>query len=149
MVHLRISGLSFLSIQHLRQRFTGCHYLGSRFESKQTNAALAAENSADETTRENGGLTENANRDSLSADLSAWLFAADRKAGDATVLEYTDSTGAVAGYQVIYADSFGEIRWKYQAANALRSADYEDWYAQVQESYPAALTDKAQQIPSL
>ena len=112
-------------------------------------AALAAENSADETTRENGGLTENANRDSLSADLSAWLFAADRKAGDATVLEYTDSTGAVAGYQVIYADSFGEIRWKYQAANALRSADYEDWYAQVQESYPAALTDKAQQIPSL
>ena len=55
----------------------------------------------------------------------------------------------MAGYQVIYADSFGEIRWKYQAANALRSADYEDWYAQVQESYPAALTDKAQQIPSL
>lgn len=112
-------------------------------------AALAAENSADETTRENGGLTENANRDSLSADLSAWLFAADRKAGDATVLEYTDSTGAVTGYQVVYADSFGEIRWKYQAANALRSADYEDWYAQVQEGYPAALTDKAQQIPSL
>ena len=44
LVHLRISGLSFLSIQHLRQRFTGCHYLGSRFESKQTNTALAAEN---------------------------------------------------------------------------------------------------------
>lgn len=112
-------------------------------------AALAAENSADEAAGETGGLTENANRDSLSADLSAWLFADGRKAGDATVLAYTDSTGAVTGYQVVYADSFGEIRWKYQAANALRSADYEDWYAQVQESYPAALTDKAQQIPSL
>lgn len=112
-------------------------------------AALAAENSADEATKENGGLTEDANRDSLSADLSAWLFDDGRKTGDATVLAYTDSTGAVTGYQVVYADSFGEIRWKYQAANALRSADYEDWYAQVQESYPAALTDKAQQIPSL
>lgn len=112
-------------------------------------AALAAENSADEAAGETGGLTENANRDALSADLSAWLFDDCRKAGDATVLAYTDSTGAVTGYQVVYADSFGEIRWKYQAANALRSADYEDWYAQVQESYPAALTDKAQQIPSL
>ena len=112
-------------------------------------AALAAENSADEATKENGGLTENANRDSLASDLSAWLFADGRKAGDATILEYTDSTGAVTGYQVIYADSFGEIRWEYQATNALRSADYEAWYTQVQENYPAALTDKGKQIPSL
>lgn len=112
-------------------------------------AALASENSADEAAKENGGLTENANRDSLSDDLSAWLFADGRKAGDTTILEYTDSNGAVVGYQVIYADSFGEIRWAYAAANALRSVDYDAWFAPLQESYPAALTDKAQQIPSL
>lgn len=43
---------------------------------------LAQENSDDESTRDNGGLNENANRDNLSSTLTDWLFANDRQAGD-------------------------------------------------------------------
>ncbi len=56
-------------------------------------AALAKENSADETTKENGGLHEDANRDSLDAALTDWLFAQGRQVGDTTVVESTDSSG--------------------------------------------------------
>lgn len=113
-------------------------------------AALATQESDDEATKDNGGLVENANRDSLdSIALVDWLFASGRKAGDAKVLEYVGDTGNVEGYQVVYVQELGEIRWEYQAANALRSEDYNDWYTEIQESYPAELTEKAQVIPSL
>lgn len=113
-------------------------------------AALAAENSADETSKDNGGLIENANRDALSNNyLSDWLFADGRQAGDSGVVEYLDENGSIAGYQVVLVDALGDIRWKYQAASTLRSADYESWYAEVEANYPAELTDKASVIPEL
>lgn len=112
-------------------------------------AALAAEKSDDEATKDNGGLNEDVNRDALSAALSGWLFERGRQPGDASVIEYTDDTGNVVGYQVVFAESFGQVRWQYQATNALRSEDYNAWYTDIQEDYPAALTDAAQEIPSL
>ena len=112
-------------------------------------AALAAENSADEATKENGGLNEDINRDTLSAALADWLFERGRQPDEAAVIEYTDDTGNVVGYEVIFVESFGEVRWQYQAANALRTEDYNAWYAEIQEAYPAELTDAAQEIPSL
>lgn len=112
-------------------------------------ADLARQNSDDEDTKDNGGLKEDVNRDTLSAAQTEWLFARGCQPGDAAVVEYTDDTGNVVGYEVIFAESFGQIRWQYQAANALRSEDYNAWYADIQESYPAALTDAAQEIPSL
>ncbi|MCF0123889.1 MAG: peptidylprolyl isomerase, partial [Ruminiclostridium sp.] len=114
-----------------------------------TFAELAAKNSSDEGTKENGGLNEDANRDNLSSALTSWLFDRDRKAGDVGVVEYTDSTGTVVGYEVIYAEGFGQIRWEYQATNTLRSDDYQTWYAEVQENYPAELTEKGKEIPNL
>lgn len=112
-------------------------------------ASLASQNSNDETTKENGGLNEDVNRDTLSAALSDWLFQRDRQPGEAAVIEYTNDTGNVVGYEVIFVESFGEVRWQYQAANALRTEDYNAWYAEIQEAYPAELTDTAQEIPSL
>lgn len=113
-------------------------------------AALAAENSADEDTKDNGGLVEDANRSALTNNyLTDWLFADDRKAGDAQVVEYLDENGSIAGYQVVFYEAPGEVCWKYAAANTLRSADYESWYAEVEANYPAELTDKASVIPNL
>ena len=109
---------------------------------------LAQENSDDESTRDNGGLNENANRDNLSSTLTDWLFADDRQAGDTTIVEVTDSSGNVTGYQILYLESFGEIRWKYQATNSLRTDDYNAWYEDLQASYPAELTEEGQNIPT-
>ena len=109
---------------------------------------LAQENSDDESTRDNGGLNENANRDNLSSTLTDWLFANDRQAGDTTIVEVTDSSGNVTGYQILYLESFGEIRWKYQATNSLRTDDYNAWYEDLQASYPAELTEEGQNIPT-
>ena len=50
--------------------------------------------------------------DNLSSTLTDWLFANDRQVGDTTIVEVTDSSGNVTGYQILYLESFGEIRWK-------------------------------------
>ena len=63
-------------------------------------------------------------------------------------MEVTDSSGNVTGYQILYLESFGEIRWKYQATNSLRTADYNAWYEDLQASYPAELTEEGQNIPT-
>lgn len=115
----------------------------------ETFAALVADNSADEATKDNGGLNEDANRDNLETSVKDWLFAADRKPGDAAVVETTDSTGNVVGYQVLFLERFGQIRWEYQATNALLSADYTKWYDEVKGNYPAELTEEGKAIPTL
>ena len=107
---------------------------------------LAKANSADEATKDNGGLNEDANRSSLDANLTDWLFAEDRQPGDAAVVEASDSSGNVIGYQILYVESLGEIQWKYQATTALRSDDYDKWYTEVEANYPAELTDLGKEI---
>lgn len=109
---------------------------------------LAKANSADEDTKANGGLNENANRSSLDTSLTDWLFEEGRQPGDATVVEASDSSGNVIGYQILYVESLGEIQWKYQAASALRSDDYDKWYSDIEGSYPAELTDLGKDIPN-
>lgn len=111
--------------------------------------ALATENSADEATKDNGGLNEDADRSAVSANIQKWLFAAGRKTGEASIVEHTDASGNVLGYNIILAEDFGEVRWKAQALNTLRSADYEEWYNGVLEQYPAELTDTAKKVPDL
>ena len=111
--------------------------------------ALASANSDDEATASNGGLTENANKSALSADLANWLFADGRKAGDTTVLEYKDSSGRVAGYQILYVDSLGDVAWRYAATTALQAVDYQNWYNEVEFDYPAALTEKGEEIAGI
>ena len=109
-------------------------------------AALATANSDDETSAANGGLNEKANKDNLSADLTEWLFADGRKAGDTTMLDYKDSSGRVIGYQILYVDSLGDVAWRYAATSKLQADDYDAWYAEVETNYPAELTEKGKAI---
>lgn len=69
-----------------------CWPSGRKGTHRDTFAALTAENSADEATKDNGGLNEDANRDSLETSVKEWLFSTDRKEGDTTVVETTDSS---------------------------------------------------------
>ena len=103
---------------------------------------LAKTDSADEANKDNGGVNEDANRSSLDANLTDWLFAEGRQPGDAAVVEASDSSGNVIGYQILYVESLGEIQWKYQATTALRSDDYDKWYTEVEAKKPAELTDQ-------
>ena len=112
-------------------------------------ATLAKENSADENTKEDGGLNKDADRGAVSANIQKWLFADGRKAGEASIVEHTDSSNNVLGYNIIFAEDFGELRWKHQALTTLRSADYEEWYNGVMEQYPAELKDAAKKVPDL
>lgn len=109
-------------------------------------AALVQDNSDDGETVDNGGLNEDADRSAVSAQVQKWLFKEGRKPGQATVVEYTDAAGTVAGYQLLFAESFGELRWRSQATLNLRSADYDKWYEGIQENYPAELTDAAKTL---
>lgn len=110
---------------------------------------LAKANSADENSKAEGGLYEQASRTSLDTGVADWLFDTQRQEGDAEVVEYTDSTGAVTGYQVVYAGAPGEVRWVYQARTALAGEDYTAWFDGVKEDYPAELTDAGKEIPNL
>lgn len=112
-------------------------------------AALVKENSADESNKEDGGLNKDADRGAVSANIQKWLFAEGRKAGEASIVEHTDSNNNVLGYNIIFAEDFGELRWKHQALTTLRSADYEEWYNGVVEQYPAELKDAAKKVPDL
>lgn len=112
-------------------------------------AALVQENSDDAQTKEAGGLVEDADRNAVSAQVQEWLFAEGRKPGQAAVVEYTDDSGNVVGYTVLFAEEFGELRWRAQAMNTLRSDDYTAWYTEIEENYPAELTSAAQKIPAL
>ena len=94
-------------------------------------------------------LVEDGDRTYMEADLQAWMFAADRQVGDVTVLPYLDSTGAVAGYQLVLVEAFGDIRWELTASEALRSEDYSAWYTEIQANYPAELTEEGKTIPTL
>ena len=87
--------------------------------------------------------------DATADSFADWLFAQGRQVGDTTVVESTDSSGNVTGYQVLYVESFGEIQWKYQAASSLRSEDYNQWYEDLQAKYPAELTEEGKAIPTL
>ena len=55
----------------------------------------------------------------------------------------------MAGYQVLYVDSLGEIAWRYAATTALQAVDYQNWYNETELNYPAELTEKGREIAGL
>ncbi|MBR5534152.1 MAG: hypothetical protein IKU62_04835, partial [Ruminiclostridium sp.] len=59
---------------------------------------------------------------------------------------YTDSTGAVTGYQLVMVEAFGDVRWEAKAADALRSIDYSEWYTEMQANFPYELTEEGKAI---
>jgi hypothetical protein len=94
-------------------------------------AALAKEQSDDENTKEDGGLYQQANKDTLSAEVSEWVFAEGRKAGDTTVV----ATESGACY-IVYIMGPDQVYWKLQVKSAMQTAEYEKWYENVKKEYP-------------
>lgn len=110
--------------------------------------ALASANSADTATKDNGGQNQDANRDNLSTSLTDWLFARGRQVGETTIVENQDSSGNTTGYQILYVESLGQVRWKYQATTKMQSDDYDKWYSDLQTQYPAEKKDAAKYVIS-
>jgi hypothetical protein len=90
----------------------------------------------------NGGLYTGVERGSMIDSFNDWIFTPGRKTGDTGIVVNTDgSTASVRGYHVMYFQSAGEVRWKYQARTAMASADYTTWYDSVKDSYTVATSD--------
>lgn len=103
-------------------------------ESDQTEtsfADLAKQYSDDTATKEEGGLYEQANKSTLSADVSEWVFAEGRQAGDTTLIETEDGS-----CYIVYVVGADEPYWKVQVESAKQNAEYEEWYEGMKETYP-------------
>lgn len=96
---------------------------------------LAKENSDDADTKADGGVLAGVTRSDVSADASAWAFAAGQKIGSTTIVEVTDNEGNVTGYQILFLEGVGMPQWKFAAKAALSSADYEEWYNSLKDQY--------------
>lgn len=90
---------------------------------------LVKENS-DDSSAEEGGLFENINPDSeYVANFLNWSISAERKAGDAEVIE------TEYGYHVMYYVGDTELSYRdYMITNEMRTNDQEEWYNGILES---------------
>lgn len=100
-------------------------------------SGIAVLNSADSNASD-GGYTENVYKGSMDDVIDAWLFDGEtRSAGDYEILEDTENHC----YQLVYIDSFQEqYYWQTQAASAIRSERYNDWYTEVSKNYETSTT---------
>ena len=86
-------------------------------------AALAAENSTDPGSKDNGGLYENIYPGQMVPAFNDWCFQADRKAGDTGIVE----TGY--GFHVMYYCGEGTLSYRdMQLTQELTSRDMDTWY---------------------
>lgn len=85
---------------------------------------------SDDTTAEDGGLFENIHPDSeYVANFLNWSISADRKAGDAEVIE------TEYGYHVMYYVGDTELSYRdYMITNEMRTNDQEEWYNGILEA---------------
>lgn len=107
---------------------------------------LAKTNSADETNKDNGGLNEDANRSSLDANLTDWLFAEGRQPATPPSSRPPTAPATSSAIRSCTSSPWARSQWKYQATTALRSDDYDKWYTEVEANYPAELTDLGKEI---
>ncbi|MEG1999828.1 MAG: peptidylprolyl isomerase [Evtepia sp.] len=98
-------------------------------------AELAKTNSKDTNAAEGGIMTKVA-RNTMSAACNNWIFTTGRALKSAEVVESTDASGAVNGYQILYLENNGLPRWKAGANDALASKAYEDWFTALKDAAP-------------
>lgn len=81
---------------------------------------LAAEYSADEGSKANGGLYENVTMGSTTNEFNAWLFDSSRVPGDSGIVE-----SSAYGWHVMYYVGEGDsTTWQENAKSALKESDY-------------------------
>ncbi len=89
------------------------------------------------------GLIKNAIRGALCDAVDEWAFSADRKEGEAAVLESED------GYYVMYYAGSQGVVWQLQSENSLRSADYSEAYEGYTELYSIDFMSKGLSLMEL
>ncbi len=81
-----------------------------------------------------GGLVEAADKGTMNDEVSNWVFAEDRKAGDTTIVEVKDQ-----GYYILYFKGDNTTSWEHDADTALKndhySKDYEGFEAAYKVTY--------------
>ncbi|MCD7837889.1 MAG: hypothetical protein LUG65_03135 [Clostridiales bacterium] len=98
---------------------------------------LVADNSADTSTNEDGGLNSTVYKGVLDATLEAWVLDESRASGDYTIL--LDETNI--GYQLLYFVGFDDLYyWQTIAQSSLQSDAFDDWYEEVEENYEVTTT---------
>ena len=92
-------------------------------------AELAKKYSSDTGSNANGGLYTNVAKGNMVPEFDAWIYDESRKVGDTDII-FVDEEGYYTGYHVMYFDGFGETPyWQLEVENAIRNADYSEWYA--------------------
>lgn len=105
-------------------------------------AALVAQHSQDDSSKENGGLYEGVTKSTttLSASVRDWVLDPARQPSDVTILQNTQQDQY--GYQIIYFQDAGPKVWVNSAETALRNDDYQTWLDGTKEQYAVSAIDK-------
>ncbi|MBQ1965123.1 MAG: peptidylprolyl isomerase [Clostridia bacterium] len=100
-------------------------------------AALVKDNSDDTGSVENGGLYEDFDQAKMTEEITDWIWAEGRKAGDCEVVKTT------YGYHIVYFVGYGEEeKWNVDAVNAMKSEDYQDYLKELRTKYPMTFNNK-------
>ena len=97
--------------------------------------ALAREHSKDAHSAENNGQYINVIQQRADSETVAWLFAAERKAGDVTVIDTS------RGAQVLYYEGVGVPYWQVLARQNTYNKRYEALLNELEKTYALALED--------
>ena len=99
--------------------------------------ALANEYSDDPGSNTTGGLYQEVPRGQFFTGFNDWMFDTDRKVGDTTLIENTQS--GQQGWHVVYLEKQDQLQWKYSAESSLRSDDMNAWIEGLEANYTAVL----------
>lgn len=91
--------------------------------------ALAKANSKDRNA-ETGSLYEDVNKSSFATDLTDWIFAAERAAGDSQMIQTSSAS------YIVYYVAQGEEYWKQSVEAAVKQNNYDSWYEAMKNNYP-------------
>ncbi len=118
-------------------------------KSENAFAELAKAHSDDSTAHENGGLYENQGKSDLEvAELSEWLYSADRKAGDYTSVSNGEKDTSEIIYIAYYVGE-GLTKWQRDVDVTMISEAYEADYKKLEETHKVETSlEDAYKIPS-
>ncbi|PWM45528.1 MAG: hypothetical protein DBX47_04375 [Clostridiales bacterium] len=95
--------------------------------------ALVADYTNDTNTAQTEGLIENVKKGTYGTAFDEWVFAADRKAGDCTIIELEGS------YEVVFYLNASTPCWKYDAETGKKNEDWSAYIEQLKTQYAEGL----------
>jgi len=88
-----------------------------------------------------GGLVEAADKGTMNDQVSDWVFAEDRKAGDATIIEVEEQ-----GYYVLCFKGDNTTNWEHDADTALKNDQYSKDYEGFKEAHKVTYYKKGVEL---